>query len=884
MALNKEKQEIINCKGNVLVTANPGTGKTFLLANKYVNLLNSKIKPSEILCLTFTRKARREMEERISKLIKKENLETDLSELNVHTFHSYALDNLDESNLVSTNLLRYSIFRYLKDNETLNYGDSYLLSTIVPKMENLIRYLKSFGIKVSSIDVNSVKDYITDFKKYSKEELEDFLNEFVKIYSFYEETKGEFGLDYSDMLIDFLDKKNIPKYKFVLVDELQDVNGMEADIALKSAERFIAVGDQKQAIFGFQGGSILNFEKFKNSTSFVLSENFRSTNPILFYSRDYFSSKTKEKKHALELKNLRNNEKKDGEKPIIFEVSKDQIPSTLCKLVKKHASNDRNLAVIARTNSQIKKISDEFYNQDIDHSSTFFSGSSDAQNNIITFLKGIFSKKISHIKSAMFTPFFPISMQNAFSLCDKDSLEINDIYKVCPSFKKLRTRVTNTQDVNKIFKNIIIPISVSYGEDYLTAAIAMRDSFFEAIKLVSDKKIDNICAFLESTDILGNKSSSEKNIVLTTVHKAKGKQFDKVIYVPSKTSNRENFQDAVVTSILKSKGINAEEELSEETLRVDFVAFTRAKENLMIVTDKASNYSNSYSKTRDIETEELSEIDLSEKKKRAFSLFVNKEFDKAKEMLSEKDSWLRDFVKNYFESLDHISFSALKNDPYEFLVDNILKIREYSDSLSLGSKVHSCAENILECRDFEIESKIQPYKENIEKIVDNIYKNYSKLVSVEEEITIPLKKIVETDYDIDFTGKLDCVFKNDKEYFIVDWKTSKNDNYSSSHRRQLSVYKKAYSEKYGIHPDEIKVAIAYVGLRKTINDGKVRCKLDDRQPTGTSFKTFCKHMDRFLSWKKDADLFFKELCEVKKDEALLKSVVEQYKLETKLVS
>jgi len=59
--LNKEKQQIIKTKGNILVTANPGTGKTKLLAHKYLALIEEGIKPEDILCLTFTRKAKKEM-------------------------------------------------------------------------------------------------------------------------------------------------------------------------------------------------------------------------------------------------------------------------------------------------------------------------------------------------------------------------------------------------------------------------------------------------------------------------------------------------------------------------------------------------------------------------------------------------------------------------------------------------------------------------------------------------------------------------------------------------------------------------------------------------------------------------------------------------------
>jgi len=882
MLLNKEKTEIINCPGNILVTANPGTGKTLLLAHKYVHLLRLGIKPDEILCLTFTRKARKEMEDRITKLIKDEDIDVDFSDLNVHTFHSYALDNIDESHLVSTNLLRYSIFRYMKDNETLNYADSYLLETIVPKMENLIRYLKSFGITHKDIDVDYVKNYITDFKRFTKEQLELFLEEFVNIYAYYEEIKGSHGLDYTDMLIDFLDLGRIPKFKYVLVDELQDVNRMEADISLNSAENFIAVGDQKQAIFGFQGGSILNFEKFGDSTHFVLSENFRSNNPILDYARIVFSSKTKEQHHCTELKDLKNKNRNDGEKPVIYSISKDELCPVICKLVKNVMKSNEKVAVIARTNTQIMKISKEFINQDIEHSSTFFSASGDAQTNIITFLKGILSKNINHIKASMFTPYFPISFQDAFELSEKKDLTVDDIYSVCPVFKKIRTSIGNVEDINKIFKERIIPISICYGEEYLQASITMMDAFWESIKLVDDKKIDNISAFLESTDLLGSVSKIEKNVVLTTVHKSKGKQYDTVIYVPSKTANRSNFQDAVVTSILKSKGINAEEELEEETLRVDFVAFTRAKNRLFIVTDKPNEYMNDYAEEREIDIDIVDSSDNSELKKRAYNLFVNKEFDQAKKLLEANDSWIRDFVKNHFENIDHISFSALKNNAYDYFVNNILKISSYSPALQIGSNVHSLAEKIIKNEDYEITDDLIAFKNNIKTLLNEIMNDYPRIISVEENITIPLLKLVSTDENIDFTGKLDAVFKNDNdEYLIVDWKTSKNENYSSSHRQQLSAYKNAYGIKNDVSLDKINVAIGYIGLRDTINNGTISSKLDSRQPANSAFNTFSNHISTFLSWKKDIDLFFKDLSELKDDDYLLRSIIEQYNEEEK---
>ncbi|MFA5382823.1 MAG: UvrD-helicase domain-containing protein, partial [Candidatus Micrarchaeia archaeon] len=234
--LNKEKQDILNYEGNTLVIANPGTGKTLLLAHKYAHLIEKGEKPEDILCLTFTKKAKSEMEERILKVLKQKNIDININNLNVFNFHSYALNYLEEDEVVSSNFLRFFIYKYFKDNEILNYGDDYLLDTIVPKMENLIRYLKSFGIKPNNINLKELQLNLTEYGKLSKEEMDNFAEYFIKTYEFYETEKT--NLDYSDMLLEFKSIKNKPKFKHVLIDELQDVNIIEADIAFESGETF----------------------------------------------------------------------------------------------------------------------------------------------------------------------------------------------------------------------------------------------------------------------------------------------------------------------------------------------------------------------------------------------------------------------------------------------------------------------------------------------------------------------------------------------------------------------------------------------------------------------------------------------------------------------
>jgi DNA helicase-2/ATP-dependent DNA helicase PcrA len=880
--LNEEKQKIIKTDGNVLVVANPGTGKTLLLAYKFIYLLKKGLKPEDILCLTFTNKAKRELEDRIIELIKKQKMDVDLSKLKVHTFHSYALDFMEEDDVVSSNLLRFSIYRYLKENEILNYADEYLLDIIVPKMENLLRYLKSFGITPDKINLKKAKEFVVGDEKFTKEELDKFAEDFVKIFEYYEKSKKKKGIDYADMLINFLNLKTHSKFKYVLVDELQDVNIIEADIALKSGEHFVAVGDKKQAIFGFQGGSILNFKKFAKSTNFVLSENFRSSNEVLNYAREAFTSKTKDSVHKEDLKNLKNKGAKPSEKPLIYETERENAYRVVCELVKQLSKEHKKVAVIARTNSQLMDISKEMKNRGIDHSSTYFSASADAKEKIITFLKGVLSKDVQIVKNSMFTPFFPCSVQDAFDIVNQKIRTLEDIYKLCPEFKKLRESIKTMEDLDIVFKERIIPISINYGREFLLASLNVQDALIEAIKVIDILDMKNIIDYLQSSDLLVDGSDVEKQVIVTTVHKSKGKEYEAVIYIPTKTRDKSNFQDRTVEAILKAENIDAKEELEEEALRIDFVAFTRAKTKLCIVTDKVEDYLNDYAEIATIAVEAIESFDINERSKRAYSLFVNKEYEKAKKLLENDKSWIIPYIRNHFENLPHLSFSSLNDNPYDYLIYNILKIKDFSSSMTLGSDVHGIAKIMCEGNKCEVETLYKPYKENIDKMLIQIRKQYPELAEAEQELKIPLAKLIPTKDEINFKGFIDAVFKNKKdEYLIIDWKTDKKDDKASHHRQQLEAYKRGFSIKKNIPTDKIKVAICFIGLRRTINTGKIECMFDDKQPAKSAFDTFTKKANKILEWKKNPESFLKDLEDNEMDDDLWRAVVEQWRGERK---
>ncbi len=875
--LNQEKKRVLESTGNVLVTANPGTGKTTLLAHKYLKLLESGVKPQDILCLTFTDKARNEMEERILKLVKEAGLKVDWADLNIFTFHAYALDAIGEDNIVSSNLLRYCIFRYLKEKEVFTYSDGYLLSDIVPSMEGHISYLKSFGITPEKISLGQVQALLAETDKNTKAELDKFAEYFLGIYHNYEKAKKGKGIDYADMLLKFLALPKCKRFKHVLVDELQDVNDLEANIALKSGETFFVVGDKKQAIFGFQGGSILNFGKFSNSDKFILGGNYRSTNEILDYAKRFFLSKTKNRsEYESELQALANPDAPASQKPEAYQVEKDKLYPAACQLAKQLLEQGLEVAIIARSNSQIMRASKELKAQGIPHSSTFFGGSGEAKEHAIRFLKGFFSDDVNDLKAAMFTPFFPLSLKEAFELAASKTFSLQQVCDKSPGFKQLREAAKNVEEVSKVFREVVFPISVTYGKDYLLAAMTVEKAFSEALRVIENPNLDNVTAFLNSSDLLSDESGKRQKLTLTTVHKAKGLDYEAVIYLPSKPLGKTDYQDNVVEAILQNKGINAKEELEEEALRIDFVALTRAKNRLILLATDIDDYLNEFIERKEIDPQEIEHTDYAERAKKAYGLFLAGNTASAQELLAEKQPWLIDFVKNHFDKLNHLSYSSLRTSPYEYFTDRILGIKESSPAMILGSKVHALAEKIIKGERYTVEADVQPFEQGIKDTLTQVKTEYPDVVGTEIGVELPLARLMPTGFDIKFKGKIDAVFRNNLNYLLLDWKTDKDTAKDSEHRRQLEVYKRAYAAINNIPLENIKVEIAFIGLRKKINLGTVETELDAAQPRATAFATFERHANVVLAWKKDPELLLKQLMEKESDEMLWKSIAEQY--------
>ena len=284
---NAQLEAVLHKDGPLLIIAGAGSGKTRTLTYKVARLIEDGVNPENILLLTFTRRAAKEMISRAEAV-----LSTGLKKITGGTFHSFA-------NLI---LRKYAKFADLKNNFTvMDRSDAedvinHIRGKIIDKKE------KRFPGKSTILDIYSKtinKDInIEEIVKKEFPQFEHCIEKLSQIANAYNEYKKERSLlDYDDLLLylkallmsDETVRKSISnKYKYVLIDEYQDTNSIQAQIVRLIASEHnnvTAVGDDSQSIYSFRGANfknILDFPKlYENCHIVTLEQNYRSSQNIL---------------------------------------------------------------------------------------------------------------------------------------------------------------------------------------------------------------------------------------------------------------------------------------------------------------------------------------------------------------------------------------------------------------------------------------------------------------------------------------------------------------------------------------------------------------------------------------------------------------------------
>jgi DNA helicase-2/ATP-dependent DNA helicase PcrA len=287
--LNPAQYEAVSSvNGPHLIIAGAGTGKTRTITFRVAYLVELGVKPESILLLTFTRRAAQEMLRRAAVL-----LDSRCEKVAGGTFHSFA----------NITLRQYaSLIGFESSFTILDQGDAEDVVNLLRTQMKFDTRERRFPRKQTLFDIFSKSvNTVSTIKTVLQEEyphFEDYLEEITALHTAYETYKaGHNMMDYDDLLLrlrqllrdhEAVRRTLSDRYKYVMVDEYQDTNRIQAEIVQLLAARHtnvMVVGDDSQAIYSFRGATIRNIldfpEQFPGCRIIKLEENYRSTQPIL---------------------------------------------------------------------------------------------------------------------------------------------------------------------------------------------------------------------------------------------------------------------------------------------------------------------------------------------------------------------------------------------------------------------------------------------------------------------------------------------------------------------------------------------------------------------------------------------------------------------------
>ena len=590
----RQKESVITTEGPVLVIAGAGSGKTKVLTTRIAYLIeNKKVNSENILAITFTNKAAKEMKDRVSNILKR-----DVRRMHISTFHSFGVEILRE----------YGYLVNIDKNFTiLDSDDSLKVIKIIIDDMNLNKTISPKHVKevISSYKNKLVLPEEAEKNTYTFEE-----KQIVDIYEKYnKKLYNSNSVDFDDLLLIpylILDKYNAvledfqEKYKYILIDEYQDTNDAQYFLVKMLSAKYknlFVVGDSDQSIYSFRGANyknILNFTKdFPNAKVIKLEQNYRSTNNILSIANNVIKNNI-ERSHKDLWSSLGDGEKVKFNQLNTEEDEVNYVISEIKKISNQYDYDD--IAIIYRTNAQSRLFEQLFINNVIPFKlvGSFGFFNKKEIKDLIAYLKLIDNPKddISFLRIVNY-PTRGIGNKTVENLQRKANLSNLSLYEsIEEDDKKLI-----------LFKNLIEEIKDNYENislKSLVERICEKTNLLETIKKDNDLEssireenikefityVDNyekennssLREFLENlilfSDRENNNENEEKKVNLMTVHAVKGLEFKVVFVVGLEESlfpyqlSLENVQDI------------------EEERRLYYVAVTRAKEKLYLLSAK----------------------------------------------------------------------------------------------------------------------------------------------------------------------------------------------------------------------------------------------------------------------------------------------------------
>lgn len=586
-----QKEAVLHKDGPCLVIAGAGSGKTKVLTTRIAHLMEEGVNPYQILAITFTNKAAKEMRDRLNVLV------PDNSAF-VGTFHSFGL------RIIRENYLALGLDR----NFTIIDGDDVL--SIIKKI------LKEKGYDPKECAPSYIRNRISFIKNemLSDAEVDKYLT------SDAEKIAKEVYLEYKKRLkqnnsVDFDDLLSLPvelflkdsetlahyqeKFRYILIDEYQDTNEVQYKLTKTLAKKYqniFVVGDPDQSIYMFRGANyrnILNFEQdYQNTKVIPLEENYRSTKMIL----DAANSVIKNNKERKE-KNLKSNNGIGVKLKYLRSYDEKHEITLVLEEIKKLLENGyqkKNIAIFYRTNAQARVVEEQFLKANIPYKvvGSYYFYSRKEIKDLICYLRLISN------------PHDEISLRRVINV-PKRKIGASTISNIEEKAKNLNVSMFDAIDSGKEleFKNLILELqkmseSLSLTEliDMVLEKSRMKEELEQDSSLESELRLDNLMEFKSITATFEEQTGSvnledfleeisliadmtehkdyEDVITLMTIHSAKGLEFDVVFLV------------GMEEGIFPHSNALMERDGIEEERRLCYVGITRAKKLLYLTNAK----------------------------------------------------------------------------------------------------------------------------------------------------------------------------------------------------------------------------------------------------------------------------------------------------------
>lgn len=589
---DRQKEAVLYGDGPLLILAGAGSGKTSVLTKRVAYLIKERnVSPKNIVAITFTNKAAKEMKERIIKEVGKEGYDIQIS-----TFHSFGLRIIKEN---------YEKLGYEKNFTIIDSDDSL---TVVKKI------LKEMGIDSTRFNPKFIKNQISSCKNemVTPEKYKNLVNDELsdityKVYKKYQDTLlRNNSLDFDDLLIKPIELFNKYKevlenyqelFKYVFIDEYQDTNEAQYILSKMISAKYkniCVVGDDAQSIYSWRGANfknILNFEKdYQNAKVILLEQNYRSTKTILNAANSVIKNNINKKDKNLwtdnktgeKIKYVRTNDEKDEASYVTREIR---------NLVNNGVSLD-DIAVLYRTNAQSRTIEEGFLNSNIPYRivGAFAFYSRKEIKDLLAYLKLIYNTKddVSLMRIINY-PKRKIGAKTIENLSMDAVLNGTSMFDAISSgkeleFKKLILEMKEKSEVLSLTETIDMVLDKSgikselESEHTLEADIRLENlNEFKSITKTFEEEsgIASLEDFLNEvslvSDVNDQKNDNSPKVTLMTIHAVKGLEYKYVFVI----GMEENIFPHI-NSCEEDGGI-------EEERRLCYVAITRAKEKLYLV-------------------------------------------------------------------------------------------------------------------------------------------------------------------------------------------------------------------------------------------------------------------------------------------------------------